>query len=207
MASVLSLASIASCDSAPIASTVLAIGPTDRALDRRGSSPAAAETLAPGDVAFGRCEPASASLSFHFVTSRAFLLADDPRRGAVPGEGPDLGTVVGVGSLTPAELDPFTPEARRLLVEDAAFGLWRGVPVPVEESLSIATSWFLRPSASLGPRRSMRACPRPRFRCCSRSSPTCDQRPFLLWKRSSRGCARACPSGPAPETVLAPSRS
>ena len=138
MASVLSLASIASCDSAPIASAVLAIGPTDRALDRRGSSPAAAETLAPGDVALGRCEPASASLSFHFVTSRAFLLADDPRCGAVPGVRPDLGTVVGMGSLTPAELDPFTPEARRLLVEDAAFGLWRGVPVPVEESLFIA---------------------------------------------------------------------
>src|SRR5262245_15170719 len=99
MASVLSLASIASCDSAPIACTVLAIGATDRALDRRGSSPVAAETLAPGDVAFEPCEPASASLSLHFVTSRAFLLADDPRCSAVPGVRPALGTVVGMGSL------------------------------------------------------------------------------------------------------------
>src|SRR5262249_50027225 len=97
MASVLSLASIASCDGPRIASTVLSIGPTDGALDRRGRSPAAAETLAPGDVAFGRCEPGSASLSFHFVTSRAFLLADDPRCGAGPGVRADLGTVVGMG--------------------------------------------------------------------------------------------------------------
>src|SRR5262249_16103950 len=124
MASVFSPASIASCDSAPIDSTVLVIGPTDRALDRGGSSPAAAETLARGDVAFGCSEPASASLSFHFVTSRAFLSADDPRCGAVPGVRPDL--VVGVESFKPAELNPFTPEARRLLAEDVAFGLRRG---------------------------------------------------------------------------------
>src|SRR5262249_36905334 len=121
MASVYSLASIASCVSAPTGSRVFVMGPTERALNGRGGAPAGTETLMAGDAAFGASASISVSRSFHFVASRAFLVAGD-RSGAVVGVRPPLRTIVG-GSTMLAGTDPLTPKATRLLTGDAAFDL------------------------------------------------------------------------------------
>src|SRR5262249_58054386 len=137
MASVFSLASIASCESAPTDSRVVVIGPTDRALNGRSGAPAGSETLVVGDAALGRSAAMSVTRSFHFVTSRAFLFAGD-RCGAVARVRPPLRTIVG-GSPMLAGTNPPTPKAPRLLPEDAPFALTvRGPLVRAERSRSIA---------------------------------------------------------------------
>src|SRR5262249_35403827 len=119
MASVFSLASIASCESAPTDSRVAVMGPTERALNGRSGAPPGPETLVAGDAAFGRSASISVARSFHFVMSRAFLFAGD-RSGVVARVRRPLRTIVGDASML-AATDPPTPKASHLLAEGAIF--------------------------------------------------------------------------------------
>src|SRR5262249_53093354 len=74
MARVFSLASAASCESAPTDSSVLATGPPDRVLGRRGNGRSACAIFVADDRVFCRAARASIERGFDGVRARAFVL-------------------------------------------------------------------------------------------------------------------------------------